>query len=558
MKMYVATIPGAALKVKSSTAYYARQKHLFVLVVIMISVVPLLVISWTSSHYYQASWLQKTAAELKSMADSRKEIINLFLENQENLLASYAELYDIEQLRSEAMLEQVFTAINRSGVITDLGVIDLRGNHLAYVGPYREKLADKNYVQAEWFAEVMRNNRYVSDVFTGYRGVPHFVVAVTSPSQSYVLRATINSALFNALLNSADVGPGGDAFIVNRQGALQTPSRRGIEVLPAAELAFSLAEPATRVRNADQALSASANLKGGDWMLVLKTDIQTSLAEYYQARNRDLYLIAAAGLMILVVATLLVRSMVNQIENADRQRTNVNDRMRQVEKMALIGRLAASVAHEVNNPLQIIGDQAGWMDELLDEEDPAQVKNFSEYRQSITKIRGHVKRASAITHRLLGFSRGSDSERTSTNLNVLVEETVSFLENEAKNQRIVVRRNLAPALPAVITDAAQLQQVFLNILNNAMDAIGADGAITISTSPVDGRVVVEFADSGPGLQTAELKKIFDPFFTTKQKGKGTGLGLSISYNIMQRLGGDIQARNGNHGGSVFSVALPAA
>lgn len=558
MKMYIATIPGDTLLVKSSTSYYARQKHLFVLVVILVSVLPLLIISWTSAHYYQASWLLKTSAELKSLADSRKEIINLFLENQENLLASFAALYDIDQLRSQAILEKVFTASNRSGVITDLGVIAFNGNHLAYVGPYREKLAGKNYAQAAWFDEAVRSGRYVSDVFTGYRGVPHFVVAVTSPSQAYLLRATINSELFNALLNSADVGPNGDAFIVNRKGELQTTSRLGVASLPPEELARGLSEQETQVRDVGQALAATAHLKGGDWILVLKTDINTSLAEYYRARNRDMFIIALSALVILVVATLLVRSMVNKIENADRQRTSVNDRMRQVEKMALIGRLAASVAHEVNNPLQIIGDQAGWMDELLDEEDQAHIKNFNEYRQSITKIRGHVKRASAITHRLLGFSRTRDTERTKTDLNALVEDTVAFLENEAKNHRIMVRRNLTPNMATVTTDASQLQQVFLNILNNAMDAIGQEGAITISTSPVNGRVVVEFADSGPGLPQEELKKIFDPFFTTKQKGKGTGLGLSISYNIMQRLGGDIQARNGEHGGSVFAVALPAA
>ena len=139
-----------------------------------------------------------------------------------------------------------------------------------------------------------------------------------------------------------------------------------------------------------------------------------------------------------------------------------------------------------------------------------------------------------------------------------MEETVSFLEKEAANPRIAIRRNLAPALPAITTDSAQLQQVFLNILNNAFDAIGNDGAVTISTSLDGKQLAVEFADSGPGLSEEVLKKVFEPVCTTKKAGSGTGIGLAISYSIIERLGGSIEVRNGKQGGCVFRVNLPVA
>jgi two-component system NtrC family sensor kinase len=248
--------------------------------------------------------------------------------------------------------------------------------------------------------------------------------------------------------------------------------------------------------------------------------------------------------------------MMDRIEVADKERMLLNNRVREVDKMALVGRLAASVAHEVNNPLQIIGDQAGWISELLDEEDRQQLKNYDEYKASVQKIRQHVGRASTITHRLLGFSRSREFRREAQDINTLLKDTVSFLENEAKHHRITLRQNLQEPLPRVMTDPTQLQQVFLNIVNNAIDAIGDDGAITIQTRAQEGRVLVEFADSGPGLPPEYLLKIFDPFFTTKRADKGTGLGLSISRNIMQRLGGDIQAENGKQGGCRFTVSLP--
>jgi len=558
MKMYTATIPGSALKVRSRESYYARQKRLFVLVVILVAIIPLLFISWTASHFYQKSWLNKTTVALTSLANSRREIIDLFLGSQENILAGYAELYDFAWLSTPGNLEKLFKAMNHQGVIIDLGLIARDGSHLAYTGPFAEDLKDKNYAEARWFAEVMQSGRYISDVFTGYRGVPHFIVAVTDPTRSWVLRATINSALFNALLASAEVGPGGDAFILNQQGELQTPSRLGLAALPAGEKGLLTTDGALTIHHAQGSLYATTGMKNNAWTLVLKTDIPTSLADFYRARQRDHLIIACAALLILAVSTILVRSMMNKVEGADQQRMLLYDRIRYSEKMALIGRMAANVAHEINNPLQIIGDQAGWLDELLDEEDPASLKNTAEYRAAFAKIKAQVKRASTITHRLLGFSRSTDGLKSTINVNTLVEETVSFLEKEAANHRIAIRRNLDPGLPEINTDSSQLQQVFLNILNNAFDAISNDGMVNISTSLNARQLAVEFADSGPGLPEEVLKKVFEPFFTTKKAGSGTGIGLAISYSIVERLGGTIEVRNGKQGGCVFRVNLPIA
>ncbi|MDF1592655.1 MAG: sensor histidine kinase [Desulfurivibrionaceae bacterium] len=556
MKLYSATIPADALKVRSKTSYYARQKNLFVMLVIVISLTPLLVISWTSSHFYRQSWQKQTSLSLASLAESRKEVIDLFLSSQEDILSSLVALHSKAELEKPGALNKVFAAINSSKVIIDLGVIDESGRHLAYVGPFKQKLLDKNYGASPWFSEAMKNGRYISDVFEGFRGVPHFVVAVASPDRSWLLRATVNSELFNKLLESAEVGPGGDAYLVNIGGEFQTPSRLGLTALPKAEQAMLMqAGEGGDVHAWQNSLYATARLNNGAWLLVLKTDIDTSLKEFYQARNRDFVIIICAALIILVVSTVLIRTMVNQIEKADGQRIGLLNRIRQAEKMGLVGRLAAGVAHEINNPLQIIGDQAGWIDELLDDDRERQLENLKEYRNAAGKIRDQVKRASAITHRLLGFSR-KESGRGLVDLNKLLDETVSFLENEARKHRILIRKNFSE-IGQVFSDGAQLQQVILNILNNAIDAVGEDGAITVSTGRTADRLTIEFADTGPGLSGDDLKRIFDPFFTTKEKEKGTGLGLSISYSIMQRLGGEILARNGETGGSVFTVVLPA-
>lgn len=231
--------------------------------------------------------------------------------------------------------------------------------------------------------------------------------------------------------------------------------------------------------------------------------------------------------------------------------------MVQMEKMATVGRMAAGIAHEINNPLQMITNQAGWIGELLPDEDPALVKNMDEYVKSVEQIKHHVRRAGTITHRLLGFSRKIASEKQNVQFNDLIEETISFVETEAGYNNISIVRHYAEDLPTTMADGPQLQQVFLNLINNAIDAVDQGGIIEITTATgTSNDIILEFADSGPGIKPENLKQIFDPFFTTKDPGKGTGLGLYISYDIVQKLGGSIKVENRKSGGAVFAIVLP--
>lgn len=556
MKMYAATIKKDILEPRSRIVYYKKQKLLLILIVTLVSVLPLIGISYLSLNYYKDSWIEKTSAELGSLADSRRETIDLFLLNQNVRLGSLISLYNPEYLVKQDNLQHVFEASNKTGVMTDLGVIDQTGTHVAYVGPFTEQLSGVNYSHEDWFTEVMRKGNYTSDIFSGFRGVPHFVVAVANPERTQILRATINSDLFNALLASAELSPGGDAFILNRAGEPQTPSRANNVETP-----FQLADlPAsgTTVIRTDDYIYSATSLNDGNWILVLKEDIDSALSEFFSARNKVVILVILAIVAIVSTATILISSMVNRIQVADQQRTSLNNRVLESERMALIGRLAASVSHEINNPLQIIEGQAGWMDELLTDEKEESVENLDEYRQAIAKIRTHVNRAKLITHRLLGFSHAGEIVMARTDINQVVGETVSFLEGEANKNGITIVREFQTDLPEIVTDSSQLQQVLLNLVNNAIDAVGRVGDITVSTAALaSGGVVISISDTGPGLSEEVRQRIFAPFFTTKN-GKGTGLGLSISFNIIQRLGGDIKADNNEQGGSVFQVFLPDA
>jgi two-component system NtrC family sensor kinase len=149
------------------------------------------------------------------------------------------------------------------------------------------------------------------------------------------------------------------------------------------------------------------------------------------------------------------------------------------------------------------------------------------------------------------------AQQDRVDINELISEALSFVEREAENNSIAIIKNFSPDLPATMTDGPQLQQVFLNLINNALDAVGPKGVVEISTRlSGNGRLVVECADNGRGIKPEDLEQIFDPFFTTKDPDKGTGLGLYISYDIIKKLGGTISAENRKGGGALFKVILP--
>ncbi len=545
-----------ASHMKSKASHYIRLQKVLTATFLVLIIIPTLIITWVTADSSRKAAIDQIEDSETQLTKHMKDVVSLYLLQKEEMLENIVRLFPREYLKEQANLNTIFSAMSRNGEIVDLHAIDSSGMQLSYVGPYRSSIIGKNYNNAPWFKEVLVSGKHISDIFEGYRNIPHIVVAVTDPLKTLVLRATINSEIFNSLLNNAQIGPNGDAFILNTASEFQTPSLQGINRLEPQEKTLLEHHDGTSIEIIHSYLYATTWLKDGQWLLVIKSRIEDSLVPYYRNRERNLIIIAVTSIVSLLAAVLISHFMVVRIERAERERGFLNQQMVQVEKMAAIGRLAAGIAHEINNPLQMITSQAGWINELLEDEDPNQLKNRDEYREAVKKIKSHVHRAGTVTHRLLGFSKKMDSQLQNVNMAELIEETISFVENEAKNNNIEIRRKLDPALPSTLTDGPRLQQVVLNILNNSMDALVQNGWIEISAGVEGKTLVIRLSDSGPGMTEEVLKHIFDPFYTTKSPGKGTGLGLSICYSIMQKLGGEILVSNRKEGGALFTLILP--
>jgi len=225
------------------------------------------------------------------------------------------------------------------------------------------------------------------------------------------------------------------------------------------------------------------------------------------------------------------------------------EQLLQSEKMAAVGQLISGVAHELNNPLTAI---LGYSQLLAETSDVT--PRGAEY---LGKIHRQAQRTHRIVQNLLSFARQHQPERAAADLNQVIEDTLQLREYDLRLNNINLHREYAEDLPACTADAHQLQQVFLNLVNNAVDAIlenAKSGDIRVRTWTEDHAVLAEICDSGPGVQ--EPQRVFDPFYTTKGVGKGTGLGLSICYGIVKEHGGEISVRNLPNRGAAFVVRLP--
>ncbi|GAB7081687.1 ATP-binding protein [Megalodesulfovibrio paquesii] len=531
---------------------------------LLLSLTPLFSLGYIIHTSFSQAYKEKVERALRIIMEDKRNAIDMFLEASLSQLRTVAESYTMDELSDQDRLTRILATLQGSfHAFMDLGVIDQDGNHIAYAGPY--KLKGFNYSQEVWFNEVMRRGIYVSDTFLGFRNYPHCIVAVLRREKDKVwaMRATVDTDVFNTLVRAVPMGRQAEAFLVNGKSVLQTMSSRHGPVLGTAELPmegpFSGAHVSeSTLPNGHILLTGMTWLQQANWLLVVQEDTAEEMTPLLRTQRQTFIIVLAGGLVILIGAFITSGSIVARLAQSDKEKAIMDAALMQSGKIAAIGKLAAGVAHEVNNPLTLIRESAGWIRDLLGEEDKEHVKNYDEIDEALIKIDQHVERARTVTHRLLGFARRMEPMQEHIDLNAVLEQTTKFLESEALYRSIAIHKAFDRNLPSITTDPAQLQQVFLNLLENAIDAIDRQGEITIATRQEGEDVIATVTDSGPGIPRHIQDKIFDPFFTTKKVGEGTGLGLSISYGIIEKLGGHIAVESEEGHGATFTVRLPLA
>jgi len=238
------------------------------------------------------------------------------------------------------------------------------------------------------------------------------------------------------------------------------------------------------------------------------------------------------------------------------ERKQMEAQLLQASKMAAIGELAAGVAHEINNPVGIISGTAEQLEFLVDLHGDRPEQIAEKLTKHVATIREQAERCKRITQGLLNFARRTEIRYIKVDVSQLIGETIALLENRAIVEEKAIETRMADDLPGLTADPHLLEQVFLNLINNALDATAKKGTVSVEARAEDDALVIEFEDDGAGIAEENLKKIFDPFFTTKPLGRGTGLGLSICFGIVERMDGKISVKSKPGHGTTFSVRLP--
>ena len=533
----------------------------------LIVLAPLTITGAINLQQFRSVYRDKVENELSVMIERHSFIVDSFIQDRLSDVRVITREHPIERLSDAAFLRQVLNLMREEyhGALVDLGLVAEDGVQIAYAGPFNLEMAD--YSSAAWFEQAFAHESYVSDVFAGLRGSPHFIVSTQRRvgNETFILKATIDFEAFNALVEGIRIGDTGFAFIISREGKFQTSPQFEVslndspydDVLNGEIRSDRIHVVDGENRLGHPSIFTFAPLKQGSWLLVYQQETADAMLEVRRMVRLAIIALLVVAAVALGVSFIVSRNLASQFAEADRERTVMTHQVIETGRLASIGELAAGIAHEINNPVAIMVQEAGWIDDLLQDDDPTSEANLTEIERAVSQIQTQGDRCKEITYKLLSFARKTDPSVREVALNDIVEEVIGLTSQKTRYANVQIVTELSPNLPDIQASPTEIQQVLLNLVNNAVDAIDQPGGtVTVVTRTEGDAVVLEVSDTGKGIPEANLGRIFDPFFTTKPVGQGTGLGLSICYGIVEKIGGSITVESEIDEGTTFTASFP--
>ncbi|XOF33487.1 MAG: sensor histidine kinase [Candidatus Electrothrix sp. YB6] len=576
---------------------YKRFSRGLSLILAVFVLIPMTIIAVVSHYQHRRLFVQKEQEQLLLHLELSAGAVEKFVAELETVVRVVAVEDDYPVLSDPLKLTAIFERLHyQYPAFEEIEIIDTQGRRQSYVGADHGK--ERNYAGQEWYQQVVRQGVYISNAFTGVaqersdglHDGPHFFIAVSGTlpdrQKSWVMRVTVHAGILQDFIDTISTEYSKALFLVDAVCArLTSPgafSRAGetCALFAVGEhtdknsavsadqdgTSYSGVSPAVeglrisrREIDGRQVILAAAALQNIPWKLMLIKEPYLYGDAWAGFRIQLISVFVFCALVAVLLALEISEAITGHLQEAGLKREQFLARAEQPNKLASLGRLAAGVAHEINNPLSIINQHAGLiqdLQELSEHTDDFPYKKT--LADALAGIQNSVARCKIITHRLLGFAHQTKVKIEEVDINFLLREAVDFLAEETAYSRIQIEFFLDQELSRVSSDRCELLQVFLNIISNAIDAIGCDGGkITLRSRQVTPAIVrISIADTGPGMASEVQQHIFDPFFTTKETGKGTGLGLSIVYGLIRKLGGTINVVSEVNKGTEFEIDLP--
>ncbi|CAB1075914.1 hypothetical protein JY97_07680 [Alkalispirochaeta odontotermitis] len=533
-----------------------------VIVTATVALVPLIIWAFSGYRLTMETIESELVLRTSQLISNSWRTVSLFLTERRSVLDFVAHDHSLQTLQDPARLKAILENLNqRFGGITDLGVIDGNGRQITHVG--RQPMANLDYNQLPWFRETLVRGAYISELVTGPRGKPQvdFAVKRRIPDSSFfVLHAVLMPQQLTDTIAQIDVGDKGDLFIINEKGVLQTPSRYYGPIF--SKLALPIPQYSAKARvfestdnKKDRIVIGYAHIPDTPYILMMVQPQGERIQPWYKTTWAFSIILAASIIMILLVTLGVATHLVNQIHEADQERVDTMHQVEYANKMVSLGRLASGVAHEINNPLAIINEKAGHIKDIFTmtttyAKDPKLI-------DLVDSVIATVQRCAEVTRGLLNFSRHLNLSVQTIDLKEIITEVKNVLAQDAEYRSIAVGVQIAEKLPQFESDRGKLEQVFFNLFNNAISAMQDGGHLEIEALQTNENFIsISFADTGPGISESDLKHVFDPFFYSKTGHVGSGVGLSVTYTLVQEIGGTITVASRPGKGTTFIVNIP--
>ncbi len=541
---------------------FRRKWKLIVILTSVVALIPLLVMTLIDFQLTKRAIESEIHVNMIRTVSNTWQAISSSLTQRKAALDFIARDNSYENLNQAERLSGILKSLQEGlGGFEDIGVVDARGHVQAYTGPYDLKGA--NVYSDKCFQSVIKKGFYIKDMHGEAETAPHLVMAtkhVLQDGSFFVLRSGLDNNLMNNMISRLDIGRADDAFIVSNEGVLQTPSRSHGGIYD--KISLPIPEPVSGTKTMEAmaqdgtpVLVGYAHIPDTSLILMMVKPKSEIMAMWYKPRMK------LVGLLVLSIAVILLAVLgsatylVQRIHDADQKRVAALHQVEYSNKLASLGRLASGVAHEINNPLAIINQKAGLIKDLF-----TMHQSYASDEKLMGLVKGvlsSVERAGSITGQLLNFARHLDTDIERFDLGEMVGDLMGLLEKEAEFRRIEISLKMPGEKIVLESDRGNIQQICLNLINNAFAAMEQGGQLDIKVAVnTPQQITIVIADNGHGIPPADLKRVFEPFFSTRAGHKGTGLGLSITYGLVKEIGGDIAVESKLGEGTRFIVTLP--
>lgn len=528
--------------------------------------VPNLVLLATALEKHDTILREKIYNDLGGIVDKHRMEIDSFLREKTANIQSIAFFSTPEELQKKETLKVHLAHLRHiyGTIFEDLGLISSTGELVNYVGPLR--LRGVNYGEEDWFLKAIQEDHAISDVFLGFRGMPHFIITVRMKDgrgATWLLRSTIDLESFNTIVRNIKIGQSGFATIINKKGVLQTrllqdlsPHLATYKKLPTIHAGNRLVSYEARDEEGERQIYVAGFLNRGDWMLIAQQGESDALSDLACIRKMGVFLFTAYAFLMAAMLIYASKAFLRIMEHKQTEKTNHPP----AKKSAPVsfGALNAEIVQGINGPLTMMQEATDQLAGLLMEEDKQKIKNWNQLKASLAQIQSQVQGCRKGICKLLALAQKTESGPDNIQINDIIREILPMCESRTKHTKIDIEIRLSPSLPRINAFRGEIQQSILNLANNAIDAMETDGGLlSFQTGCRKGLVEIQISDTGPGIPETNLQKIFEPFFTTKPAGKSAGFGIPMCYGIITAMRGHIEVESITGAGTTFRILLPA-